>query len=166
MENAPQLVTPPDEKPQDDQESYRRGPWSQRKAGIPFVRMLLGRFGMKMGKDRVLEVIDPESGELHSTPLPVLELDGGRYVVSAMGEASWVRGLRASGQGRLTRGKESEEVAGIEVPESERPPIISAYLQSFWKDSKGQFAVDSPDASEEELRQIAPQHPIFRLAPK
>jgi hypothetical protein len=159
-------VTPPDEKSQGDQQDYRRGPWIQRKVGIPFVRMLLGRFGVKMGEARVFEVADPDSGEMHSTPLHVLEMDGGRYVVSTKGESGWVRGLRASGQGRLTRGKESEDVAGIEVPEAERPPIISAYLQSFWKDSKGQFAVDSPDASEEELRQIAPQHPVFRLAAK
>jgi hypothetical protein len=159
-------MTPPDEKPEGDEQSYRRGPRIQRKVGIPFVRMLLGRFGVKMGEAQVFEVADPESGEMHTTPLNVLEMDGGRYVVSAKGESGWVRGLRAGGQGRLTHGKESEDVAGIEVPEGERPPIISAYLQAFWKDSKGQFAVDSPDASEEELRGIADQHPVFRLAAK
>jgi hypothetical protein len=146
-------------------EDYRKGPWVQRKIGIPMIRMLLGRFGVKMGSAQVFEVTDPATGETHSTPLHILEHDGARYLVSARGDSGWVRSLRSAGRGRLTHGGSSEEVAAIEVPDEERAPIIGAYVKSFWKDSKGLFAVDSPDASEDQLRAIAPQHPVFRLAP-
>jgi F420H(2)-dependent quinone reductase len=142
---------------------YRKGPWIQRRIGVPMVRMLLRRFGVKIGTAQVLEVADPASGEVHSTPLHVLELDGVRYLVSARGESSWARSLRAAGRARLTRGRTTEEVAAVELPDAEKPPILGAYVKGFWKDSKDAFALESPDAGEDELRAIAPQHPVFRL---
>lgn len=129
------------------------------------VRMLLRRFGMSMGAARVLEVPDPETGEPHSTPLNVLDLDGTSYLVSARGDSRWVRHLRAGGSGRLVHGKSSEEFTAVELPEAERPPIIRAYVKEFWKDSKGLFEVSGPDTSIEQVAEIAPQHPVFRVEP-
>jgi hypothetical protein len=71
--------------------------------------------------------------------------------------------MRVSGGGRLVQGRRSEEFTATEVPEAERPPILRAYLRK-WKWEVGAFFEGvGPDSSEDELRRIAPNHPIFRL---
>lgn len=45
---------------------------------------------------RILEVPGCRSGRLRRTPVKVLELDSGRYVVSLHGQSGWTRNLRHS----------------------------------------------------------------------
>ena len=69
----------------------------------------------------------------------------------------------SSGGGRLLRGRRSEEFTATEVPEEDRPPILRAYLAK-WKWEVGAFFDGvGPDSSDDELRRIAPDHPIFRI---
>jgi hypothetical protein len=49
---------------------------------------------------------------------------GERYIVSALSEADWVKNVRAAGEGSLTRGKHSEAVRLVELPEPERNPVL------------------------------------------
>jgi F420H(2)-dependent quinone reductase len=155
-------VTTPGQTPETSgKEAYREPPWILRKVGIPIMRVMVGRFGV--GGARLLEVQDPDTGKPRSTPIHVLELDGARYLVSTRGDAHWVRALRESRGGTMKQGRSREQFTAVEVPEAERLPILRPYLQSFWKDIGSMFAVDSPDASDDELRAIAPDHPIFRI---
>jgi hypothetical protein len=50
------------------------------------------------------------------------------------------------------------------VPDAEKVPLLRAYLKK-WKWESGQFFGGiEPDAPEEELQRIAPDHPAFRIS--
>jgi hypothetical protein len=76
-----------------------------------------------------------------------------------------VRNLRVSGSGRLLVGRRAEPFTATELPDDDKPPLLRAYLKR-WKWEVGQFFGGvGPDAPEEELRHIGPDHPVFRLGP-
>jgi deazaflavin-dependent oxidoreductase (nitroreductase family) len=123
----------------------------------------LARVGVSIAGSRVLEVQGRKSGEWRQTPVNPLEFEGSRYLVSPRGNSQWVRNMRASGGGRLVRGRRVEEFTATEVPEAERPALLRAYLEK-WKWEVGAFFGGvGPDSSDEELRRIAPDHPAFRI---
>jgi deazaflavin-dependent oxidoreductase (nitroreductase family) len=123
----------------------------------------LARLGISLAGSRVLEVQGRKSGEWRQTPVNPLDFDGERYLVSPRGNSQWVRNMRASGGGRLVRGRRVEEFTAVEVPEAERPDLLRAYLVK-WKWEVGAFFGGvGPDSSDEELRRIAADHPAFRI---
>jgi deazaflavin-dependent oxidoreductase (nitroreductase family) len=123
----------------------------------------LTRMGISVWGSRVLEVRGRKTGAPRRTPLNLLTLDGSRYLVAPRGHTQWVRNLRVAGEGELLLGRRRERFAGREIADSEKEPILRAYLKR-WKWEVGQFfdGVGS-DSSPEELRRIAPNHPIFRV---
>jgi deazaflavin-dependent oxidoreductase (nitroreductase family) len=126
----------------------------------------LTRMGFSVWGSRVLTVVGRKSGEPRSVPVNLLTVDGVRYLVAPRGETQWVRNLRAAGQGSLRVGKRVETFTFRELGDDEKPGILRAYLKR-WKFEVGVFfdGVDA-SASDEELRQIGPKHPVFRvLAP-
>jgi deazaflavin-dependent oxidoreductase (nitroreductase family) len=123
----------------------------------------LTRLGVSVAGSRVLEVPGRKSGEPRRTPVNLMTFEGGRYLVAPRGHTQWVRNLRASGSGRLLVGRRSEDFTATELPDEEKPPLLRAYLKK-WKWEVGQFFGGvGPDAPDEELRRIAPDHPVFRL---
>ncbi len=75
-----------------------------------------------------------------------------------------VRG-RSSGEGRLLLGRRREPFTVTEIADDDKPPILRAYLER-WKFEVGVFFGGvGPDSSDEELRRIAPDHPVFRIGP-
>jgi deazaflavin-dependent oxidoreductase (nitroreductase family) len=133
-----------------------------------FNRMLNGLMGLgfSVWGSRVLEVRGRSSGEPRRTPVNLLSLDGKRFLVAPRGETQWVRNLRAAGEGRLVLGRRSEPFKAEEVvSDAEKVPILRAYL-ARWKAEVGVFFDGvGPDSSEQELREIAAKHPVFRLGP-
>jgi deazaflavin-dependent oxidoreductase (nitroreductase family) len=128
------------------------------------VAVLTGR-GVSLLGSRVLEVRGRTSGEPRRTPVNLLELDGERYLVAPRGETQWARNLRVSGEGRLLVGRRSESFTATELSDEEKPPILRAYL-ARWKFEVGAFFDGvGPDSSEQELREAAPKHPVFRVLP-
>ena len=125
---------------------------------------LFTRLGISVWGSRVLEVPGRKTGEPRRTPVNLLTYEGGRYLVSPRGHTQWVRNLRVSGRGRLLLGRRSEEFSATELPDDERPPVLRAYLKR-WKAEVGVFFGGvGPDSSDDELRRIAPDHPVFRLS--
>jgi len=123
----------------------------------------LTRMGVSVAGARVLEVRGRATGEPRSTPVNPLMLDETRYLVAPRGHTQWVRNLRARGEGRLLVGRRAEEFIAAEVPDDLKPPILREYLRR-WKWEVGAFFGGvGPDSSEEELRRIAPDHPVFRV---
>jgi deazaflavin-dependent oxidoreductase (nitroreductase family) len=123
----------------------------------------LTRLGISLAGSRVLEVRGRKSGEWRRTPVNLLKFQGDRYLVAPRGNTQWVRNMRVSGEGRLALGRRVEEFTATEVPEDERPPLLRAYLEK-WKWEVGAFFGGvGPDAPDEELRRIAPDHPAFRI---
>jgi deazaflavin-dependent oxidoreductase (nitroreductase family) len=124
---------------------------------------LFTRLGISVWGSRVLEVPGRKTGEPRRTPVNLLTHEGQRYLVAPRGHTQWVRNLRASGSGRLLLGRRTEEFTASEVPEEQRPPILRAYLKR-WKAEVGVFFGGvGPDSSEEDLRRIAPDHPVFHI---
>jgi deazaflavin-dependent oxidoreductase (nitroreductase family) len=123
----------------------------------------LTRVGISVAGSRVLEVRGRKSGEWRRTPVNLLTLDGDRYLVSPRGHTQWVRNIRVSGEGRLVVGRRSEPITVTELSDDEKPPLLRAYLKR-WSWEIGVFfgGVDA-DSSDEELRRIAPDHPVFRI---
>jgi deazaflavin-dependent oxidoreductase (nitroreductase family) len=113
----------------------------------------------------VLEVRGRKSGEPRRTPVNLLALDGTRYLVAPRGHTQWVRNLRARGEGRLLLGRRAEDFSANELANDDaKLPILRAYLKK-WKWEVGTFFGGvGPDSSDDELRRIAPDHPIFRLS--
>ncbi|MFL5893359.1 MAG: nitroreductase family deazaflavin-dependent oxidoreductase [Solirubrobacterales bacterium] len=119
--------------------------------------------GVSVAGSRVLEVRGRTTGEPRHTPVNPLVLDETRYLVAPRGPTQWVRNLRARGEGRLLVGRRAEEFIATEVPDDLKPPILREYLRR-WKWEVGAFFGGvGPDSSEEELRRIAPDHPVFRV---
>ena len=111
----------------------------------------------------MLEVRGRKSGEPRRTPVNLLTLDGTRYLVAPRGHTQWVRNLRVAGAGRLLVGPRSEDFRAVEIGDEEKPPILRAYLER-WKWEVGAFFGGvGPDAPDEDVRRIAPDHPIFRI---
>ena len=124
---------------------------------------LLTRAGVSVWGSRELRVRGRTSGEWRTTPVNLLTLDGEQFLVAARGQTQWVRNLRVAGTGELRVGRRTESFRATEVADDEKVPILRAYLKR-WKAEVGVFfdgvSGDSPD---DDLRRIAPDHPVFRV---
>ena len=122
------------------------------------------RFGLSVYGSRVLEVKGRTSGQWRQTPVNLMRYQDGEYLVAPRGETQWVKNLRASGQGRLRLGGRTEPFSAIELTDDEKPALLRAYLKK-WKFEVGVFFDGvGPDSSDAQLREIAPDHPVFRLS--
>jgi deazaflavin-dependent oxidoreductase (nitroreductase family) len=129
----------------------------------PFIAVLT-RLGISVWGSRVLRVRGRKSGEWRSTPVNLLTHDGERYLVAPRGHTQWVKNMRAAGQGELRVGRRVEPFSATEVGDDDKVDILRAYLRR-WKMEVGVFfgGVDAK-SSEEDLRRIAPDHPVFLVA--
>jgi deazaflavin-dependent oxidoreductase (nitroreductase family) len=144
-------------------ERYQRPGWFTKNVFNRAVA-LLTRAGVSVAGSRVLEVRGRKSGEPRRTPVNLLTVDGARYLVAARGHTQWVRNLRALGEGRLLVGRRAEPFTAEEIPDEDKPAVLRPYLER-WKWEVGAFFGGvGPDSSDEELRRIAPDHPVFRLS--
>lgn len=110
---------------------------------------------MRLGLVPTLAVRGRRSGEWRTVPVNVLEHAGARYLVAPRGDTQWARNLRASGTGELRRRGRVDAFRAVELPDSEKPPLIAAYLERWGSQVKSQFQ-ELPDPAD---------HPVFRLEP-
>ena len=123
----------------------------------------LTRAGISVYGSRVLAVRGRKSGEWRTTPVNPLTIDGERYLIAPRGNTQWVRNMRVAGGGELRVGRRVEKFTATEVPVQERPRVLRAYLKK-WKFEVGMFFQGvGPDAPEDKLLAIAPDHPVFRI---
>src|SRR5437868_14257227 len=72
----------------------------------------------------LLTVRGRKSGLPRTVPIAIWERNGKRYVGSVYGIVDWVRNLRAAGEAILTRGRRSETVNVIELPQGEAALVL------------------------------------------
>lgn len=127
------------------------------------VGWLIGRLGRSPGGAQLLEVRGRKSGQVRSTPVNPLELDGRMYLLSPRGETQWVRNFRAAGEATLRVGDRRDPIVlARELPDDERAPVLRAYLARWAWQVKG--LIDAPkDATDAQLAAIAPNHPVFEI---
>src|SRR4051794_13898948 len=128
---------------------YLPPPWGARVVGNRMAR-LFARSVLSM-----LSVRGRRTGNWRSVPVAVLEFEGQRYLVSPRGNTDWARNLRAAGTARLKRRGKTEQIDSVEVPTSERPRLIEAYLEQFGKfPTVAQTFRELPEPAD---------HPTFRI---
>jgi deazaflavin-dependent oxidoreductase (nitroreductase family) len=143
--------------------TFQEPGWFTRNVANPMLNLAM-RLGLSLAGSRILEVRGRKSGEWRRTPVNLLVFEGERYLVAPRGETQWVRNMRVAGGGRLVLGRRTEEFSAGELPEAERPALLRAYLKK-WKWEVNQFFGGvGPEASDEELLRIAPEHPVFRIS--
>ena len=119
--------------------------------------------GISVYGSRVLAVRGRKSGEWRTTPVNPLTIDGQRYLISPRGNTQWVRNMRVAGGGELRIGRRVEKFTATEVADDAKPAILRAYLKK-WKFEVGVFFQGvGPDAPDDKLLAIAPDHPVFRI---
>ena len=81
---------------------------------------LLVRLGLALPHNYLLIVRGRTTGKEYSVPIDILAVHGRRFLIAPRGETQWVRNLRASGEGRLRKGRRIEEFTATELPDDER----------------------------------------------
>ncbi|MHB8588039.1 MAG: nitroreductase/quinone reductase family protein [Candidatus Dormibacteraceae bacterium] len=143
---------------------YRKPDWFTQNIFNPAVA-LMTRAGISVWGSRILRVRGRKSGEWHSHPVNLLTHERKQYLVAPRGLTQWVRNIRVAGGGELVLGSKALPFKAVELSDAEKIPILRAYLKR-WKMEVGIFfqGVDA-DSPEDELRRIAPDHPVFRIEP-
>jgi deazaflavin-dependent oxidoreductase (nitroreductase family) len=143
---------------------YQKPDWFTRNV---FNRAVQGltHLGVSVWGSRILRVRGRKSGEWRSHPVNLLTYEGKRYLVAPRGHTQWVRNIRVSGEGELVLGGRTQRFRAIEIPDDQKVSLLRDYLKR-WKFEVGMFFGGvGPDSSDEELRRIAPDHPVFRVEP-
>ena len=93
----------------------------------------------------------------------LLHHEGADYLVAPRGQTQWVKNLRASEEGRLRLGSRTQPFSAVELSDDQKPALLRAYLKK-WKMEVGVFFGGvGPDDPDDDLRRIAPDHPVFKL---
>ena len=142
---------------------YRRPGWFTQHVLNRGVTVLT-QAGISVWGSRVLEVRGRTSGQPRRVPVNLLTWEGHQYLVSPRGEGQWVRNVRAAdGEVDLLVGRHRQHFVARELADDDKVPVLRSYLRR-WKAEVGIFfdGVDA-DSSDDELRAIAPRHPVFAL---
>jgi deazaflavin-dependent oxidoreductase (nitroreductase family) len=141
---------------------YRKPGWFTKHVFNNVVAALT-RLGISVWGSRVLRVRGRTTGEWRTTPVNLLTVEGQRYLVAPRGETQWVKNIRKAGGGELKLGRKTEAIRVVELPDDQKPDLLRAYLKR-WKVEVGVFfAGVSAKSPEEDVRRIAPDHPVFRI---
>jgi deazaflavin-dependent oxidoreductase (nitroreductase family) len=119
--------------------------------------------GLPPRRQVTLEVRGRRSGRRRSLPVVVADHEGERYLVSMLGEAGWVRNVRAAGGQAVLRHGRREAVRLEEVDPGARAPIIKRYLD-LAPGARAHIPVDRR-APVADFEPIAARYPVFRVRP-
>ena len=123
----------------------------------------LTRRGLSVAGSRELLVVGRASGEVRTTVVNLLDVDGVRYLVAPRGTTQWVRNLRAAGAGRLRVGRRIEAFTALELADDAKGPVLRAYVER-WGWEVGQFFEGiGKHPTDEDLAAIASDFPVFEV---
>jgi deazaflavin-dependent oxidoreductase (nitroreductase family) len=140
---------------------YIKPSWSTHVLNAVFAA--LARFGISVYGSRMLAVRGRKSGQWRTTPVNLMIFEGAQYLVAPRGETEWVRNLRVAKTGELRLGARVESFSAEELRDSDKPPLLRAYLKKWAFEVKMFFDGVGAEASDAELLRIAPNHPVFRI---
>jgi deazaflavin-dependent oxidoreductase (nitroreductase family) len=123
----------------------------------------LTRWGVSLKGSRILSVPGRKSGQVRSTVVNLLTVDGVEYLVAPRGTTQWVRNLRAAGSGTLRVGRRVSRFDAVELADELKTPILRSYLEE-WAWEVGRFFEGlSVKSSDDELQAAAAGFPVFRI---
>jgi deazaflavin-dependent oxidoreductase (nitroreductase family) len=152
---------------------YRPPTWVRTRLVNPLFRVLVLRAGLgrrgRGGQDlmRVLRVRGRRSGRVYDVPVRVATWNGQRHVLSMLGEAQWVRNLRAAGAAQLLVGRQVEPVVARELRAEEKAAFLTWYCQhpAYRLRARTALGADTANLTAAEIDRLARQYPVFRLEP-
>jgi hypothetical protein len=127
-----------------------------------FARVWAAVFGLGLSRKRwvTLEVAGRRSGRPTRFPLGMADWDGQWYLVSMLGDrCNWVRNVRAADGQATLRHRRAVECRLVELPVSDRAPIIKRYLDKV-PGARPHVPVDRR-AAVEDFATIAGRYPVF-----
>ena len=139
---------------------YRKSLW--RRALNALVRPL-AKAGLTGPRTHLLTVPGRTSGKRWSTPVSIVRIGDGRWLVAPYGDRNWVKNARAAGWVELQRGRRRERLGVEELAPADAVPVLQEYYRSG-RVTRPFFAV-TLESSPEEWLADAPRHPVFRLVP-
>jgi F420H(2)-dependent quinone reductase len=110
----------------------------------------------------LLQVRGRKSGRIFSTPVDLIEIEGTKYLVGPRGRTQWARNAEAAGEVTLKKGSDSRKYRVTPIADSEKPPKLKLYLDSYSGAVKRFFPVP-PGSPVEAFRDIAQNYPVFAL---
>ena len=110
----------------------------------------------------LLEVRGRKSGKLYRTPVDLLERQGKRYLVAPRGRTQWVRNAEAAGEVVLKKGSKAQKFRLRAMSDTEKLPILKAYLDSFKGEVQRYFTVPA-GSPPEAFAGVATSYPAFEL---
>jgi hypothetical protein len=148
---------------------YRRPTWVRVKFVNPVLSALVLRAGLgrrgEQNQLRVLRVRGRRSGRECDTPVRIAMWGGTRYVISLLGEAQWVKNLRAAGTAQLLVGSSVEPVFSYEIGGEEKVAFLEWYCRqpAHRLSVRAGLKVNPVELTSADIRRLVHQHPIFRL---
>jgi deazaflavin-dependent oxidoreductase (nitroreductase family) len=112
------------------------------------------------------------TGQLRTTPLAMVAIDGRRWLIGTYGDVHWTRNLRAAGEASIRVGSHQEHVLARELSEAEATTwfrdVLAPYnaRQSFlWRVAgSALLKAFAPDIVEDPAAAAA-HRPVFELTP-
>jgi deazaflavin-dependent oxidoreductase (nitroreductase family) len=145
-----------------EQAYFKKPDWFTANILNPVVKGL-HRLGIDVAGSQTLAVRGRKSGEIRTNPVNPFELDGRTYLLAPRGTTQWVRNLRAAGgEGELRSGQRSRRFHAEEVPDAEKLPLMRLYMDKWSWEVRAYLEIE-PNAPDEEVERILPDHPAFVL---
>lgn len=142
---------------------YKRPDWFTANVFNRIVKWA-NRLGIRPAGAQTLAVRGRKSGQIRVNPVNPFVIDGRTYLLAPRGTTAWVRNLRAAGgEGELHAGRKVRRFHATELPDSEKLPLLRLYMEKWAWEVKSFMEIDA-DASDEEIREVAPRHPAFVLS--
>ncbi len=127
------------------------------------VIVALQRRGVVIGTMRLLVVPGRKSGQLRTTPVSPLMVEGERYIIAGLEEADWVKNARVAGWGILARGREQERVNLMELPLQDRAPVLRAFPNRVPHGVRFFRQLYGICGTPQEFEALASRCPVFRV---
>jgi len=113
----------------------------------------------------LLEVRGRKSGQIFSTPVNLLEMNGQRFLVAPRGRTQWVRNAEVSGEVTLKRGSSRRQFRLRALTDAEKPPVLKEYLERFKTAVQRYFKVPLGSPAQA-FGDVAGNYPVFELMGK
>lgn len=120
------------------------------------------KLGVRVGSTALLTVKGRKTGVPRTNPVLIVGYDGHRYLVSAYGEVSWVRNIRASQNAKLFYNRKTEVISVAEISPLEAAPVLK-YILKFYPSTVRSYFSAEPNSSIELFQEDALRHPVFEI---
>jgi deazaflavin-dependent oxidoreductase (nitroreductase family) len=140
---------------------YKRPGWFTTNVFNPMVKGL-GRLGISVAGHQTLAVRGRKSGEWRTNPVNPFEIEGRTYLLAPRGTTEWVRNMRVAGEGELRKGSRARRFTAREVADADKLPLLRLYVDRWAWEAKDFLGVGK-DATDGQLREIAPENPAFEI---